>query len=349
MKNTLKESDWKILLRRIEKGKCTPFLGAGACHPVLPLGSEIAHTWAQEHGYPLEDCRDLPRVAQFLAVQYDPMFPKEEFLERFLKGVAPPGFTEPDEPHTVLAALPLPVYMTTNYDDFMVQALKSRHKDPKRELCCWNELVKDETTIFASEPGFDPTAANPVVFHLHGHSEVPESLVLTEDDYLDFLVNISRDHGLLPPRIQRAMAEASLLFIGYSLADWSFRVLFRGLVTSTERALRRISVTVQLSTPRAMDEVRLRNGDRISGKIVEENEERVTIEAEAIGLISIDKRAVERVLPGHEKQEQAKTKQQQYLDEYFSRIDMRVYWGTAREFVKELRERAALEGIVHGD
>jgi hypothetical protein len=296
MPNTLEERDWNLLLRRIKAGKCTPFLGAGACFGALPLGGEIAREWTQEHQYPLEDCHDLARVAQFLAVQYDPMFPKEEILEQWFKEVAPPDFTEPDEPHGVLADLPLPVYMTTNYDDFMVQALESRHKDPKRELCRWNQLVKDQPSIFDS--GFTPTVANPVVFHLHGHDKVPESLVLTEDDYLDFLVNISRDQALLPPRIQEALTGASLLFIGYSLADWDFRVLFRGLVMSTESSLRRISVTVQLP-PRSTDAL-----------------------------------------------ESTQQQTQKYLDEYFKRIDIRAYWGNAREFVAELRQRCQKEGIL---
>ena len=289
MANTLDERDWHLLVRRIKAGKCTPFLGAGACFGTLPLGSEIAQQWAVRYGYPLEDCTDLARVAQFLSVRYDPMFPKEEILDRFFKGVAPPDFTQPDEPHGVLAELPLPVYMTTNYDDFMMQALQSRrHRDPKQALCCWNQLVKGLPPHFFPEPGLDPTPANPIVFHLHGHKQVPESLVLTEDDYLDFLVNVSRDPHLLPPRIQRALAGASLLFIGYSLEDWSFRVLFRGLVTSTEPSLRRISITVQLPVQPS--------------------------DGSATGQPPVQK----------------------YLDEYFDRIDMRVYWGTAREFAADL-------------
>jgi len=215
------------------------------------------------------------------------MFPKEEILREF-KDVKPPDFTKPDEPHGMLADLPLPVYMTTNYDSFMVQALRRQKKDPKRELCRWNKYVKDQPSIFEQDPDFEPTTANPVVFHLHGHDEVPESLVLTQDDYLDFLVNISRDDALLPHRIQRAMAGASLLFIGYSLEDWSFRVLFRGLVTGTESSLRRISVTVQLP-PNA------------SGP--------------------------------------AREQMQKYLNAYFGNMDMRVFWGTANEFVSELRRR----------
>jgi hypothetical protein len=37
------------------------------------------------------------------------------------------------------------------------------------------------------------------------------------------------------------------LFIGYQLTDLRFRVLFRGLITSLERSLRRASIAVQLN------------------------------------------------------------------------------------------------------
>jgi hypothetical protein len=244
--NTLEDRDWNSLLRRIKGGKCTPFLGAGACAGFIPLGSEIAREWAQEHGYPLSDPWDLPRVAQFLAIKYDPMFPKDEIVNRF-QTVVPPDFDALGEPHGVLADLPLPIYITTNYDDFMTQALRSRHRDPSRELCRWNSLVRDRPSVFDLGSSSEVNVANPVVFHLHGHDEVPESLVLTEDDYLDFLVGVSRDAQIIPRRIEKALASTSLLFIGYSLADWDFRVLFRGLIGSLERSLGRIRVAVQLA------------------------------------------------------------------------------------------------------
>lgn len=290
MSNKLEEKDWDLLLRRIKDGKCTPFLGAGICAPTLPLGAEIAKVWAREYHYPLPDIGDLARVAQFLAVRYDPMFPKEELLKRFFLDCDSPDFNAANDPHGVLAELPLPVYMTTNYDDFMVQALRKHNKNPKRELCCWNSMVKNTPSVFTTNPTYVPTSADPIVFHLHGYDEVAESLVLTQDDYLDFLVNIARDQELLPHNIQRALTGSSLLFIGYSLDDWSFRVLFRGLITATEPSLRRISVTVQLPPANNAPEA--------------------------------DQESVQR-----------------YLDAYFDRIDVRVYWGTAREFVAELRQR----------
>jgi hypothetical protein len=291
MAGTLEDKDWKLLLGRIKAGKCTPFLGAGACHGVLPLGSEIARKWAEDYGYPLPDNYDLANVAQFLAIQNDPMFPKDDILDNWFSAVKAPDFDAPDEPHGVLADLPLPVYLTTNYDDFMIRALKKRDKKPRRELCRWNKYVRDQPSVFDTDSDYDPDPTNPVVFHLHGHNEVAESLVLSRDDYLDFLVNLSRDQKLLPSRIQQAISGSSLLFVGYSLQDWSFRVLFRGLVMAYEKTLRRISVSVQLLP-------------------------------------------VSKDLP-----EESRVEVQDYLDRYFDKMDIRIYWGTAREFAAELRQR----------
>jgi hypothetical protein len=252
MANTLSDRDWENLMRRIKEKKCTPFIGAGACAGTLPLGSEISRKWADEYKYPLSDKWDLARVAQFMAVDQDDMTPKED-IQRQFKEIGPPDFTRPDEPHALLADLNLPIYITTNYDSFMYLALKHRQRDPKRELCRWNRFVEmEETSVFAS--GYLPTSANPLVYHLHGHYDLPQSLVLTEDDYLDFLVHLSSDQKLLPPAIQGALAGTSLLFIGYSLSDWNFRVLFRGLIGSLGASLGYMGVAVQLA-PNITDDV----------------------------------------------------------------------------------------------
>jgi hypothetical protein len=212
----------------------------------LPLGSEVARRWASEEGYPLEDTWDLARVAQFLSVSGDPMWPKEKICSE-LRRVGPPDFDRPGEPHAVLAGLPIPLYMTTNYDDFMVRALLRAGKSPRRELCRWNELLEGVPSVFDGHVGFAPTVEEPVVYHLHGTFDVPDSIVLTEDDYFDFLVAVSRSDEVLPARIQAAVASTSLLFLGYKLADSSFRVLHRGLVATAPPGLRRVSVAVQLS------------------------------------------------------------------------------------------------------
>lgn len=288
------EEDWKVLLPRIREGKCTPFLGAGVNYGILPMGGDIARAWAAEEQFPLRFDEDLASVAQFMAVKYDdPMTPKDRILER-LRNVPRPDFASSDERLEclrALAELPLPIYLTTNYDDLMVQAL--RHADPKkeprREVCRWHPLLKSIPVVIGGSSDYKPDYANPLVFHLHGSDQFVQSLVLTEDDYLDFLVNISQSRKLLPSRIQEALTDASLLFIGYRLRDINFRVIHRGLVQSMDGSLRRLSVTVQVTPP----------DDH-----------------------GADTSAAER-----------------YLTKYFEDLKVRVYWGTASDFAKELRDR----------
>ena len=243
MQGSLSDSDWKLLLHRIKEGRCTPFLGAGASFPALPLGGGLAEQWSAEYSYPLGDRSDLPRVAQYLAVTYDSMFPKEELANSFKK-CAPPDFSARDEPHSVLSKLPLPIYMTTNYDDFMIRALKAQGREGVRETCRWKSDIKHLPSEF--EKGYVPSAQRPVVFHLHGHLDELKSMVLTEDDYLDFLVQITTDQKILPPRIREAFADSTLLFLGYGLTDWNFRVLFRTLVEYLQKSSRRRHMSVQL-------------------------------------------------------------------------------------------------------
>jgi hypothetical protein len=237
---------WDVLLQRIAAGRCVPILGAGAAAGILPSGREIAEKWAVDYGYPLED-DNLAHVAQFLAVsRTDPMLPKEA-LAHELQEVRAPDFSRPDDPHGVLAKLPLPLYVTMNYDDLMLRALKWQQKEPRREICRWNDRLEywAEPSELGTDRDFSPTADSPLVFHLYGNVSVPESMVVTEDDSIDFLVFTSTSRAF-PHQVLRALASSSLLFIGSNIADWRFRVLYRGVMGTLARDQRRLSVAVQL-------------------------------------------------------------------------------------------------------
>lgn len=290
--DTLNKDDWDELLNNIDDRLCTPFIGAGACSGVLPLARDISNEWAASYKYPLDDRADLARVSQFLAIEKYEIFPKRE-IQRIFNNKKPPDFSQPDEPHAILADLNLPLYITTNYDNFMLQALKSRNlNDAKQEFCRWNKYTLNyqlvPKPIFESE--YKSTPSSPLVYHLHGCIDVPQSMVLTESDYLDFLIGLSRDEIRLPASINKALAGTSLLFVGYSLADWDFRVLFRGLIYLAQANAGYSSIAVQL--PPTVLEQRKQDAFR-------------------------------------------------YLGKYFEKINgvkLRVYWGDAREFSKDLRK-----------
>jgi len=287
----LKEEDWKVLIARINEKKCTPILGTGMRSSVLTLRAKIAQDWAKDEGYPLEDSNNLARVARFLSLKYDPEYTRRKLVEQ-MATITPPDYKNPDNPYKILADLPLPVYITTGYDDFMFQALRLVEKDAKCEMCRWNRSIGDNPSIFSD--GFSPTVANPVVFHFHGLTDNLDSLVLTEDDYFEFLMNVSKDRTLIPPRIEKAMTGSSLLLLGYRLSDWDFRVMFHLLASYLEIATSRTHVAVQIAP--------------VADKTPEDQRKRV----------------------------------QGYMDLYFERykkLNIRIYWGTSREFLQELRDR----------
>ena len=84
---------------------------------------------------------------------------------------------------------------------------------------------------------------------------------MSEDDYVDFLVAMSRDlartsgREMIPTAIRKAVTTSSLLFIGYSLRDINFRVLLRGLLGTLRPSGRELSLTVQYESE-TLDELK---------------------------------------------------------------------------------------------
>lgn len=293
---SLTEEQWDDLLREVKAGMCTPIIGVGACYPRLPLASEISKRLAGEHAYPLTDSSNLARVTQFLSTKRYPQFPKDLVLQEIADRSTPlPDFDEPDDPHGVLASLPLSIYITTNYDGFMEAALTQQMRDVKHDYCTWNGYREVTGTESILDAGYQPQRAQPLVFHLHGQADTPESIVLTEQDYLSFLMAANKEGGrLLPSVIRTALSRNALLFVGYSMTDWTFRVLFRSLIEMIRANSQRPAVAIQVPPT--------------------------------------------DVVPGQE------DAAREYLEQYhrgLQGIDVRMYWGTAREFAGELNARWA--------
>jgi hypothetical protein len=63
------------------------------------------------------------------------------------------------------------------------------------------------------------------VYHLYGYPADPLSLVITENDLIDFLVNVVRKEPSLPPEITNTLARSTCLFIDLGFKNWYLRSL----------------------------------------------------------------------------------------------------------------------------
>jgi hypothetical protein len=261
---------WPALLDNIYDEHCTPILGSGLLESLIGTTHELAQSWAETYHFPLapSEREDLPQVAQYLAVNQQPSKPRREFanyvrleLLRRYGDRLPPDLagaplepvltaagallrrTDQSEPHKVLAGLPFRMYLSTNADNFLAEALAEAGKHPRVELCRWNEDLRWPRSVYASDPDYTPAKEAPLVYHLFGHVQLLDSLVLKEDDYFDYLIGVTSNRAAIPDDVRRALADTALLFLGFHLDDWDFRALFRSLMLSQEGRSRRTRYT----------------------------------------------------------------------------------------------------------
>jgi hypothetical protein len=245
------------LVDDLENQQCTPILGGGVNDWLLGPRRFLAQEWAKGYRFPMAPHRrdDLPGVAQFVAVTHTvrkmrndlAKFYHDQIVERFpeivgegdqpldemaravWKAKAP---SQPAEPHAVLARFPCPIYVTTESTTLLAEALREAGKDPVIDFCRWNPDVRrwPESPLEA-DPDYEPDEHRPLVFHVFGVLEAPDSIVITEDEYFDFLAAVAENNSLIPDAVQEALANSSLLFLGFGLQDWDVRILLRGLIS----------------------------------------------------------------------------------------------------------------------
>lgn len=265
----LDEMYWENLVSDIKAKKCIPIIGDGALdfydevdNEAFLTTKEIALELARKYEYPLDDPSQLPKVAQYLSIrENNEIFPKQ-IVSNMLGHVRQPDFKNKyqNSLHAVLSELNLSIYITTNYDLFMEKALQSDGKEPHSECCRWNDALKELTkfgsfpSVFNKKSGYkEPTEKDPLVYHLHGSIAYPSSMVLTERDYFEFVINMNKieeENEMLPAFLRRDITQSTLLCLGYRLDDIDFRSIFQGALSfsTSTRGMKNNFLIIQLPT-----------------------------------------------------------------------------------------------------
>lgn len=282
-KKDAKQISWKeALIERINEGKALPIISYLVdINLIFGNQDDLTEGWAFYTDYPSDD-RNLAYMTQYLNVMaqakgHDSEQIKRDyltFLKEALQSIADADLVEElaedanagkltfsetadrlhfpnfetglDNPLLVLAKLPLPIYLTTSCHTFLQMALQREGKQPHTEICYWNNQLGRIPSAFSAPSDYHPSVAEPLVYHLHGLDAHPASLVLTEDDHLDFLVNTARDWEGVPLILRKALTDSALMLLGFGLTRWDFRTLFRGFIKTSLAERRPKSVAIQL-------------------------------------------------------------------------------------------------------
>jgi hypothetical protein len=252
----------ELVARRLLSGKVVPVLGAGAnlgyrppdagYQPgvYLPSGSELAEMLAKYVNYPEADVLDLARVSQYVAARlgegplyeklhnvFDADFPPT-LLHRFLARLA--RHTRKAVARGTEAAGECLLLVTTNYDDALERAFRAEG-EPYDLITYINDVEEsrgrfrhiphdgESSVIWKPNEYADlPLDRWTIIAKIHGavsrHADGPDSFVITEDDYVEYLTHADIE-GLFPATLAQKIKESHFLFLGYSLRDWNFRVM----------------------------------------------------------------------------------------------------------------------------
>ncbi len=262
--------DFTKLAQSIVQQRCAVIIGAGVSAPLLPSAGELAAEL--ERGLPQDHPNrsdGLSSVAQALSTLNQPLWVKTQ-LQHYLRARLEriDYSSEVWQTYQLIAALPVSVFITTNYDDLLLRALRAHPKAPRAMVAPWMDFGLDATVPIAIKEA--ATEVTPLVLHLHGHLDHPETLVLTEDDYIQFLFAMAQDVdksdrqkrvSLMPMAAKKALSSQNLLMLGYRAADINFRLLVKSAeaLLNTPRNLpggsARVRVSVQLKPERGGDDL----------------------------------------------------------------------------------------------
>ena len=144
------------------------------------------------------------------------------------------------EIHRQLAKLPFPVYVTTAQDSQLEMALREAGKSP---IVSHFDFEKPEQEVPLAGKGLPaPSVERPLLYSLFGSIREPSSMVLTEDDIVDFMIKVCKGgkEGL-PADLEGLLQddERPFIFLGFGLDNWYFRILLRLIRKVSNRRTRK--------------------------------------------------------------------------------------------------------------
>jgi hypothetical protein len=238
-RDAVKERHWNNLVGSLRHGQCVLMLG-----PEVPVSissadpknasTTLAEELRQQLARELEEDNRCPcgHTLAALAQQYEDTegfgpTTLQATAERLLRSRA----YSPSPVHAKLASLPFSLVVTTCQDALLTYALKAAGKTPITQRYHLRGDKRDNPEFVV--PG---SPNSPVIFHLFGDAKEPSSLVLSENDVLDFLIRVVAERPPLPNSLLRALKRVgqSFLFVGFGIRRWDLRILLKVLLRALE-------------------------------------------------------------------------------------------------------------------
>jgi hypothetical protein len=251
----------ELLAQSLLDEKCLIFLGAGASidqtRTDLPTARELSKEMAERCKLEWHEYVPLSTTAFYFEFLYT-----RPMLNQFLVERISNSDIEPTETIEALVKIVRQLedrnkkclVVSTNYDQHFENAYQAEFGRPPGVIVYngANNPNAKGTALHAglnADPDFWLPELSTYIYKMHGCISDPgdQNLVITEEDYINFLTNsLSQDpKKRLLHYVRGKLALSTILFVGYSLSDWNFRVLFKATAEDNSTS----SFAVQLNVP----------------------------------------------------------------------------------------------------
>ena len=231
--------------KRVSSGRCILFLGSAIHAPsppgcdycyekdeCPPIGDQLSLFLATKCDYPFHDRDNLQRVSWYHEVKNKFKIPLVDDIR-----TAVHDNRRPSSVLRGLVRLRFPIVITTNYDQLYEQALDAIAQESGLPAANYDKSIyarNDPSVpyrIRTRDCAQNPSPDRPFVLKIHGDIDAPDSIVITDEDYIQFVLRMRDKHPFHPlgKNLLAKLVEWPTLYIGYSLQDYNLRLLFRSL------------------------------------------------------------------------------------------------------------------------
>jgi hypothetical protein len=214
---------WDEILGFIEEGKCILMLGSDVS---IDPDTSIPYTqqFAQELKSKLPDDEAIADNFNSIAEAYIKKWSESLFLNKIKRFYS--NSKSPSLFHQYISEIPFPLIINTSPDNLLWK--------------CYDNALFDfyDFNQNRDQPAFSGAPDMPLIYNLFGSASKPDSLVITEKDRLEFLVNIIRRNPPLPENIRSEKIlniENMFLFVGFDFNEWYLKLLLKLLSLNNKR------------------------------------------------------------------------------------------------------------------
>ena len=204
------------LIRAINSGQCFALVGTGpSCELGVPSWKHLAEIVIGEMN-PSQMKNTIDQCKSLLSSNnYPKIFSLVEKIigRKKLLNIVNKSLTritkKKGQIYKLIASWPFTCYLTTNFDDYL-----SDHLEEINNFFSTRRNSREDLSLLRAR-------SKKMIFKIHGDVSVPEDIVLTSEQYLDFKNSPTR--GYWRKKIQSVLHMVDLVIIGYSAKDPDFQ------------------------------------------------------------------------------------------------------------------------------